>query len=416
MTDRILLTDAYSTTNIGDAELVLRSIQAVSTRYRVSAVLATDPQSFRSHPRFQGLGLKFAASPTSRLGLTEPSRLRRMIFLARTTAASAVLIFSSILPVKPTIRCSVARLFNPVVGLDWYTQLLSVDRVAAVGGGYLGDRYLRRTVVSLGYLWCSVRMGRMVETMPISISSADRLLTRIAIRKLGSSIRWRSREDVTSRILSLCGVDYKYVPDLAWWNANENEMEYDVNPSKAELMVAPVGSSFYKFSDQSAVLMKEISAHVDRLSSQGRIVEMHLVPMHSYSRFLGDGSDDKVCEDLASRCASLWPDMEIVIDWPVEYADVIGIASRASASVCERMHAALASMTQGTITTIIGYEPKHIGIVRTAKVRYETDGDVVRISDSLEIVARARVQRELLEQEFSSDVEKVESNANPAHK
>lgn len=392
---RTLLTDAYSTTNLGDAELVLRSIQAVEKTDVVAAILATDPESFAADTRFSKFSI--LPNPTSPVLRKQSGRLQSLATKINLGLTAALLATLALAPIPRTKRRLLAQKTVRLARMEWYQQLLTVDKVVAVGGGYLGDRYLRRTIISLGYLWGGGRLGLLVETMPLSISSADRLVTRRAISWFGKEIKWRAREERTRSILASCGISATYVPDLAWCNASPERSK----TRAARVVVAPVGSDFYAETATKGSLIREIERSVTRVQNEFGTVEIDFVAMHSYSAMLQDGHDDEACVNLASRCTDMWPDIPSRIHDCGSYEEVLDLVSSATILISERMHAAIAGLSQGTATSIIAYEPKHAGIVRAAGMDVETGTDgVMRIADVAHIHAKAMRQRKLLETEF----------------
>lgn len=346
---KIVVTDAYSTTNVGDAELVRLTLESVLQRFGVQPiVLATDPKSFDG---FDGL---FVAKPLSRFEWRRRSRLRRAAWLPREFVQIVALIVIPFVPVR--LRASLASRVGRVSS-TWLKALISADRVVGVGGGYLGDRYLRESILSAWSYRLATSLNIPVETMPISITSIDSWVLRRAI--LGArGVQWRAREEVTLELLRGIGVSAELVPDLAWLDTAD-----PIDRPRNGLIIAPVGSAFYTAQGDLPRVWQAALEHVRALPPGGTV---RLVPMHTWSSELGDGGDDAACRRLSELIRKERPDVTIDLREPGSYREVREAMSESAFAICERLHAALAALTTATPVAVVAYEPKHGGVLRLA--------------------------------------------------
>jgi len=381
---KIVITDGYSTSNAGDAELVRLTIEIVRARFdRRPVVLATDPTSF------SGYAADFSLKPLSRLGWRASSGAARATWLLREGMALCAMFFVPALP-KGLRRGAIGALRS--MAPSWLVELRDADAVIAVGGGYLGDRYGRESLVTLLTFRFALALGASVETMPISISSANSKLLRRALRAT-RAVTWRSRERITYDILATCGIDSELVPDLAWLNES-------VAPLVREgLAVAPVGSAFYGAGELTPKVWPEVEAALHDVRQGGTV---RLVPMHSWSRDLGDGGDDRACDALGSLIGASRPDIRVERPVVRDYDDVRRAMAASEFAVCERLHAALAALTTSTPVTVVSYEPKHAGVLGLAglgRLAVEEGGRCGVTSEEIEKAAahqRSKIQGAVL--------------------
>lgn len=391
MRKRILLTDAYSTTNLGDGELVRRSLECVRGHGSVAGVLATDPDSFRKdHP-----GVPLLLAPMSRVAVANKSLFARSYHRGRELGGLLALLIVGVVPLSARKRRKLARSLDPFIKFGWYRQLSSVDKVVAVGGGYLGDKYSKRTLVSSFYYWSASRMGIAVETMPISISSLNRPFLEVALKIFGKDVKWRARESVTMEILERNGLHAELVPDLAWRNASPPKEDGLPNPRGSRIVVAPVGSDFYTRteadSDRILELLELAIGHAGAGSA-----DILFVAMHSSDNRLKDGRDDFVCNEIARSARIRWPDAQVEVAKFTSYTELVDYSRTAVIAVCERLHAGIACLSQGTPTIIRAYEPKHEGVLVAAGFPATRSGDALVVSGE-NLAAVAWNQKRLLD-------------------
>lgn len=349
----IVITDAYSSSNTGDAELVDQTIRVVQTKYSSNlTVLATQPASFDS---LQNDRVAFVEKPLGRLGWRRRRGMRRAGWLLREATGVFAMWLVAHLPGRRLrlVISALARSISP----PWYRVISSATRVVGVGGGYLGDRYLRESLVTAITYRFAASIGVAVETMPLSISSARNFLLRSALRAT-SEVTWRCREATSLETLRELGITADLVPDLAWLNEASDRQD-----DRVGIAVAPVGSKFYAESSEEPKIWKTLKPALDALPYGGIV---RLIPMHRWAAELGDGGDDEACEVLSGLIAEQRPDVAIEMVAPSSYADVRGVMAVSEYAICERLHAALAALTTGTPTFVVAYEPKHQGVLKLA--------------------------------------------------
>lgn len=349
---KILITDAYSASNLGDAELVRLTIESARTRFgQRPTIFATDPLSFEKTS--DGI---FLEKPLSRRAWRSKNTVNRLFWLSSEILALAALEATRLVPLQG--RSAYVRYVRRFFRKPWLHAIASADRIVAVGGGYLGDKYLRESVVSLCLYRFALARGIEVETMPLSITSSDSFLLRKLLQST-KSVRWRCRETHTLRQLEALGLSPDLVPDLAWLNARE----IPNGVLRSGMVIAPIGSKFYADNSRSSDIWPVISTALKQIGSGE---EVALVAMHFWDNALGDGQDDVTCKAIAARIYAVRPDLKIRVSVPKDYFEVRQIMSRSRLAICQRLHAALAALTTGTPVQVIGYEPKHQGVLSLA--------------------------------------------------
>lgn len=353
-----VLLDAYSTTNLGDAELVAASVDAIAPLCDDIVVLATDPESFVGVP---GDSAAYLYKPLSRVQFRRTSGLSRLTWLAAEVGALSGAYFLSFLPIGAKARRRASAGLGRALRAPWLSEIATAKEARGVGGGYLGDRYERETAVSLMQYRIALRCGARVETLPISVSSLTNYRLRFLMRRVPGDMLWRAREETTANILrSATKGDVRMELDLAFRHRREPRAE--ACAASRRLLVAPVGSSFYSSGAGEGGDLAEFVRSV--LRTDGQIEAVTLIPMHSYDERTGDGGDDRACAALQDALRSEFPGLSTEVVRPRSYAELIDIAQDSRAAVVERLHAAIACLDAGVPVKVIAYEPKHAGVLR----------------------------------------------------
>ncbi|WP_423182228.1 polysaccharide pyruvyl transferase family protein [Arthrobacter sp. NyZ413] len=389
---RILISDAYSPTNVGDGELVRLSIESVRSRYGVlPVVLCTDKAGFEADPEFSGT--EFCFKPLSRVRWRTFDAAGRLSMLFRDVSGILLALVTSILPIPTSTRKSLLRACSRTLRTAWLSEIVRADRVVGVGGGYLGDKYLRESLITLALYRVAIGLKIDVETMPISISSAKRTSLSLALRFFGRGVRWRSREMTTQNILLGLGLHSDCVPDLAWLNVSVDRTD----PQRiTALVVAPLGSDFYgNDRPKEPKIWPHMRDYVSTLDPGARV---SLIAMHYWDNRLQDGRDDQECERVAELIRGVNPQLKVSIHKLRKYSEVLTHMSGARFAVCERLHAALAGLAVGTQTKVVGYEPKHRGVLELAGLHTLVDESINSIQTRItsEFIAEKGAEQAVL--------------------
>lgn len=373
---KVLVSDAYSPTNVGDGELVRLSIDSVRSRYGVSpTVLCTDKLGFESDKVFAESDFVF--KPLSRVRWRTLSRRHKFSMLLKDSAGMLFGLIGGALPGSSETKCSRVYGAARLLKLPWLLQVSQADAVVGVGGGYLGDKYLRESIMTLALFRIAASLGATVETMPLSVSSASRPALRLALKVFGRNVHWRSRENTTHRILTSMGLRTDCVPDLAWLNA-ANDFS---TVKRTALVLAPLGSDFYGAQGDSVPkIWPYIQAHIEQMAPGESIC---LIAMHYWDDRLQDGRDDQECERVAELIRNVNPFVNVDLVGVRTYDEVLKQMAGARLAVCERLHAALAGLAVGTQTKVIGYEPKHRGVLELAGLQNLADETLEFVLDSV---------------------------------
>lgn len=391
---RVVISDAYSPTNIGDGELVRLSIGAVRSRFAVPpVVLCTDRHGFESDPIFEGY--RFVFKPMSRVRWRGLGNGGKLSMLGRDALGMVFGLFMSILALPPAWRAQSLVRFAGILHVPWLDEVAHADVVVGVGGGYIGDKYLRESIMTLALFRVAMSAGAQVETMPISISSAKGRLFRRVLKTFGRNVAWRSREETTHNILTSLGLNSERVPDLAWLNATESF----AGEEKYALVLAPLGSDFYSDSSSGEPkIWPHVKQHIGELGPGDRV---SLIAMHYWDERLQDGRDDSECHRVSKLISALNPAVTVEVLSIRTYSEVLTTMAKARFAVCERLHAALAGLAVGTPTKVVGYEPKHRGVLKMADLHVLADESVSfvreRITPEL-IVAQGAGQAAIIKQ------------------
>ena len=266
--NRVVVTDAYSASNLGDLELVQATVDHVVCRaggkVEDLVVLAAEPHSFANR-----LGIAVKPKLFSREIYVASRRLARLTWLARW---GVVILAYSLAPRRGF--CIADRLLSDDQRSTLET-LKSCDMAVAVGGGYLGDRYLKESFLTMWTWWWLGRQHKPVETMPLSIEAQGQAM-RLLLR-LGSRVQWRVRDQASLDVLRRSGLEGSLFPDLAFRSTRLERLETD-NGSVAEpaIVIVPVGSDYF----ERAVWEGQLASVVQALKGQGR---PHITPRPAQS-------------------------------------------------------------------------------------------------------------------------------------
>lgn len=364
----IVVTDAYSPTNVGDSELVRLSVEVVRRRHQGQpvVVLAADPEAFETSGVWHR-EVSFVGKPLNRLTWKALSGAGKWIWLTRQAAGLALIVALTYLPLGTRTRRRLAMAVARIPGDRSLTDLVAASRVVGVGGGYLGSRYVVTSAITLAQFRIARRLGADVETMPLSIASTDGKLDRL-LRWWGRGVQWRARDETTLNILHAVGLDAALVPDLAWLDAELDRPDVQ----RSGVTVAPVGSAFYGALGGDPKAWPAVSAALEWLPDSEPV---RLVAMHRWDPRLEDGRDDEACAALAKKIQAAYPDRTVEVLEARSYSDVRAAMMSSRVAIAERLHAALAALTTATPCQVISYEPKHAGVLRLADLEALTTMD-----------------------------------------
>jgi len=349
---KVVLTEAYSPSNIGDGELVRASLALIGQQFPNSspAVIALDHGAFKAafpmttfHPR-----------PFDRRFLKRRGKIYALTSWGTSIFALTAISFFPGVSARRWIARLCVQLLHP--GHEGWRALASANVVIPVGGGYLGDKYTPESYLTLWTYWWLGRQGTQVMTMPISISSASGLLRR-ALGWVGPSLCWTARESTTFQLLSNLGIHVRAAPDLAFVNAVRPRSAEGAPNGRPLLIVAPVGEDYVPLPLLRG-LYTDLASRIAEIWPAD--TDVGIVAMHQETPGLADGRD-RAAVDIFSNCAEAAGLKTRFIRTP-DYGALLVALDRADWLVACRLHAAIGGICAGTPTLAIAYEPKHVGV------------------------------------------------------
>lgn len=347
-----LITECYSPANLGDYELVASSISVVgSARPDCDVeIVALEKERFSEiFPNLKVHGRLF-----NREAFAAGSSLTRpRLVLSWAVYVTVLSVLALLLPKSSRRSISIGAIrYLPDERIRTVaTRYATASGVYPVGGGYLADRYLRESVLTLWSWWWVGRLGTKVATMPISVEAARKPM-RAALRLLGTSVSWTLRDHTSVDVLRSCGLSGCFSPDLAFRNVVKQPICAE-QQGRPRILVVPIGGDYYD-DEVWRNVMKETADAINalRMGSQTSILTMHAPVCGGYA-----GKD----HHAATYLASLLPGSNIV-----ERGDVADyqalcrmIQDTACTVVTSRMHAAIASICADRPPIVMGYEVKH---------------------------------------------------------
>lgn len=345
----VLVSEAYSASNIGDLELVERSLRYAARDTAQSNVvcLAVDPASFAPHVSVTVTDRLFP-----RLQYVRSGRVRRIAVAARWMARIAILSMVALLIPKRMRRRTVINMRRVRLTTSTAELYARATSVVAVGGGYLGDQYVKESLLTFWTWWWASRIGNDVETMPLSFEVRGFTLKRAA-RALTRQVKWRTRDRASAAALLSAGINSILAPDLAFANFRETRTE-----GRRGTLIALVGSDYLKPTeiDRLTDAMADAVASETLANSPVQLLSMH-APMSDTSV----GGDDRASEVLQEKLRSRGVQAERVR--ASTYDEVCDACEKVDVVISARMHAGIAALCAGARTGLLAYEEKHTALM-----------------------------------------------------
>lgn len=347
----VIVSEAYSAANLGDLELVERSIEVAKAKHAKSRIicLAVDPRSFVD----AGLEVELVERLFPRLRYLEAARTRRVVIALQWIISILLLTAAVLLPARAR-RPVVRALSQSGIASKHARPYADADHVIAVGGGYLGDQYLKETVLTLWTWWWASRLGNHVETMPISVEIRGAALSRI-LRMLGQDVTWRARDTASLEILRNQQLNATFVPDLAFFNLRE-----DGTSERSGTVVALVGADYLSDIDRRRVVETIAAGFASRLLP----LPVRVLSMHAPMGRTAVGADARIAE--AFRDALREVDIESSELAARTYEEVCSHCDKAEVVLSARMHAGIAGLCRGAKVALLAYEHKHVALFEDA--------------------------------------------------
>lgn len=344
-----LVTDAYTASNIGDLELVRRTVgyAGASTPTEMIVCLAVDPASFDT-----ALGVPVADKLFPRLHYVSSGRLRRVAIAAQWAWTLVCLSMLTALPTRMR-RGAVTMLVSLKLIASSADLYARAKRVIAVGGGYLGDQYLKDTLLTTWTWWWASRLGCHVETMPVSFEVRGRALGKLVAAFTRRVVVWRARDSSSKDALARLGIEAPLIPDLAFANYRSHE-----GCARRGTVVALVGSDYLDSAEQ----LEFLDGITTALGSEYAPRPFTILNMHRSMAGTAVGGDHKAALVLAAGLRARQEDVSIAA--ATTYADVCNVMRSADVAITARMHAGIAALASGARIGMIAYEEKHFALMR----------------------------------------------------
>ena len=348
---KVLITDGYSASNIGDLELVAKTIFVCRQRFPGAALVcsATDPTSFRGH-----VDVELRESVFSRLSYVHAGAIRKVAFVVGTISLIAIISMAAMLGRGILARCivSLAQISRSARRLTGY---IGADKVVAVGGGYFANAYLKHSFLTLWVWWIAGKLGAAVETMPVSMEINFGWFKPV-VRVLGGAVKWRIRDTHSLRMLNACGLQASLIPDLAFLNFGTVNLEDPALRLRA-ILIAPVGGD-YLSPGEAVSLFAAIAILVRDVFPDHEVL---LLAMHSSMQGTHIGGDLFAATQLGDALAVLGLASRIVA--VREYAEVVALCAEMDVVISARMHAGIAALSAGARVGLLAYEEKHTALM-----------------------------------------------------
>lgn len=347
---KILLTECYSATNIGDLELVTRSLQITSEIYPNSQIecVASDPDSFINIITTTS----FSGPIFDRLKMIRGSLGVKLLGMTHAIATIGIFTILSFLPQK-LARALVKLHIKFGLANSTAIKYLNAQRIVGVGGGYLGDKYAKMTTLTVWTWWWAGKMGCAVETMPMSVEVTTPFLSKF-LSVFGRNVVWRVRDQASVRALANCGIQSELVPDLAFLNA---EIIQNAPSLRNGLLVALVGGDYLSEAEQKT-LYGQVAENIARYFPHA---EVTLLSMHRSMGGTRVGGDVEASLKMAALLADKGIRHQVVN--AATYSEVCNFCLNVEYVISARMHAGIAALCAGAKVGFLAYEEKHTALM-----------------------------------------------------
>ncbi len=355
---RILITNAYSARNRGDAAIILGMLESLrrTEEFREAEIKisSVDAAADAAHypvptiPSFQSVKSSFSRS----------AFLSSLYFLLVLLPLSLVW----------AVCWRFGRLDAPVPGSlrKLLREYAASDLVIAAGGGYLyTTSSIRGNVVLLINLYCfffAVLLGKPVALYAQSIGPfAGSLQSRLVRRVLSMVMLVEVREDFSRRLLDDWGLatPVARVADAAFLlPAREPERGLDSGASGGGATVGMTARKWFRNRDRQLEYEQSLASFV-RWLIQERGASVVFLPQVTYTE---GRDDDRV---VARRVASAVDrdDRVQVVESELTAPEIKWLCGRMDFFVGTRMHSNIFALSSGVPTVAIAYQPKTTGIM-----------------------------------------------------
>ena len=338
---KVLITDAYSASNLGDAELVLQTLKVVKRRGPTRAhVQAVDTASFAAI-LLDGETIGEKLFP--RLDYLSASKRARMLVVAKWGIQAIFWTAVCLLPGEQNRRRVLMA-----AGTRTLKRMLEHESAVAVGGGYLGDQYWKDSLLTAFSWWLLIRSGIPVETMPLSVEFSAGWKGHLWAQ-LVKRVKFRARDRASVGVLQSLGLRAEELPDLAFYNAGTRRPQ---SSPRVSLAIALVGRD-YLTAEQVEDLVYAVSAGCRSVG----VFHVGVISMHRSIQ-----GTDVGCDDAASDRLRAGLDAEGIVATSISvrnYRELCMEVQGYTAVVSARMHAGIAGLCADIPVGLLAYENKH---------------------------------------------------------
>lgn len=355
---RVLVTNAYSAHNRGDAAIILGLIEALRrTRTFGDAEIivssADFPADCDSYPvptiaSFHSLKNRFSTSSTANLLYFLVAILPASLMWAAARRVGGV-----DLPVPSALR-SLMRAYA------------GADMVVAAGGGYLYTTSAARgNVVLLTNLYCFIfaaLLGKPVALYAQSIGPFFGAWQSWMVRRALSAVDLvEVREEVSRRLVDSWSIPtpVRSVPDAAFlFDGRPPATDLGIRPSGRGPTVGVTVRSWFRDPEPQQAYERAVASFVAWLVDE-RDASVVFVPQVTFA----DGRDDDRVTARRVAAAAARPDGVRVVEDELSPAEVRWLCGEMDAFVGTRMHSNIFALSSGVPTLAIAYQPKTAGIM-----------------------------------------------------
>ncbi|MDM5340537.1 polysaccharide pyruvyl transferase family protein [Fictibacillus enclensis] len=346
---RLLLINAYSSKNRGDAGIVVAMIHLIRKVYPNAEIKVMSSYFEENEDFYKQYNVK---SVSAIWNLKHGNSMLERYFIGFNIVRNILF--------KKNIK-----------GVE---HLLNADAVFSVGGGYLYSS--RKGPFGIGllnalfHIWIAKKFNKILYCFPQSVgplrSKVDKRLVTYVLRKVDKFI---SREPITTELLKreLRLTNVMEIPDIGF-TLPAKEFDININKNKVNIGITVLD---WKFAKKDATDV-DIEAYLNRISEACKSLMKEMGNCH-FSIFpqvtVGDGDSDllvsqKLNEKLGKESSTII-DLDKIDNFP-EY--LVGIYGQMDLFIGSRMHSTIFALAGNTPTISLAYQYKTTGTFRAIEL------------------------------------------------
>jgi polysaccharide pyruvyl transferase WcaK-like protein len=343
---RVLVVNAYSTLNLGDAVILDGLITALRAAGAEHITVAVPGGDGREVARRMAMGADDTAPMVFDL-VRSPRFVRRFFLVHAVWTLWNLALVAACALLRPTAMRSLRA-------------YLDADLVVSSGGAYLGGPRAGINALTLFQIVIARVLGRTCVVAPVTVKPMSSIVTAMVTATL-RGMRVFGRDQATVARLAALGVGATLSSDLAF--RSRAAAEFRAAAPKADGLVVAVAPRQFGWDSEAYALRNEIAeATAAALTALVREQNARLLVITQSS-----ASNLEYDPEAIDRLLPMLPPDAIAATEVLPIVDGIDAAllqyARADVALTYRLHAGILALRAGTPSLVLDYEPKVRGVL-----------------------------------------------------